>query len=82
MSDNSSTQSYSTMNSSDFAFYPVVICTLFLSLDIILALTILRATYRHPTDRNIARIDDNKSVVEIATPVAKADAEACKSVLK
>lgn len=82
MSDNSSTQSYSTMNSSDFAFYPVVICTLFLSLDIILALTILRATYRHPTDRNIARIDDNKSVVEIATPVAKADAEVCKSVLK
>lgn len=80
--NSSSTQSYSTMNNTDFIIYPVVICTLFLSLGLTLALTLLRATYRHPTDRNIAKYDDNKSVVEIATPVAKAVAEACKSVLK
>lgn len=53
-----------------------------LSIGLTLALTLLRATYRHPTDRNLAKNDNNKSVVEIATPVAKAVAEASKSVLK
>ncbi len=47
-----------------------------------LALTLLRSTYRHPTDKNIAKNLDNKSIVDIATPVAIAVAETCMSVLK
>lgn len=80
--NNGSSSSDSTKISTECLIYPVVICTLFLSLGLTLALTLLRATYRHPTDKNIARNLENKSIIDIATPVAKAVAETCKSVLK
>lgn len=80
--NNGSFSSYSTRINTECLIYPVVICTLFLSLGLTLALTLLRATYRHPTDKNIARNLENKSIIDIATPVAKAVAETCKSVLK
>lgn len=49
--NNSSTQNYSTINGSDFAFYPVVICSLFLILGLTLALILLRVIYRQSTDK-------------------------------
>ena len=49
--NNSSTQNYSTMNGSDFTFYPVVICSLFLIFGLTLALILLRVIYRQSTDK-------------------------------
>lgn len=49
--NNGTSQNYSTMINADCFIYPVVICILFLSLGLTLALTLLRATYRHPTDK-------------------------------
>lgn len=80
--NNGSFSSDSTKINTECLIYPVVICTLFLSLGLTQALTLLRATYRHPTDKKIARNLENKSIIDIATPVAKAVAETCKSVLK
>ncbi len=80
--NNGSSSSDSTKINTECLIYPVVICTLFLSLGLTLALTLLRATYRHQTDKNIARNLENKSIIDIANPVAKAVAETCKSVLK
>ncbi len=80
--NNGTYQNYSTMTNADCLIYPVVICTLFLSFGLTIALTLLRATYRHPTYKNIAKNLDNQSIIDIATPVAKAVAETCKFVLK
>lgn len=53
--NNGSFSSDSTMINTECLIFSVVICTLFSSLGLTLALTLLRATYRHPTDKNIAR---------------------------